>query len=110
MYRSCRRQRNFGEWACREAAAPGPSPTVRYSSARLPLLRVLQEREFSERVGGTQPVSVDVRVKAATNRDLISAVAEGRFRQDLFTVSTFYRFDCRHWRSPSRPPDSFSAA
>jgi formate hydrogenlyase transcriptional activator len=47
------------------------------------LLRVLQEREF-ERVGGTQPVSVDVRVIAATNRDLTSAEAEGRFRQDLF--------------------------
>jgi formate hydrogenlyase transcriptional activator len=47
------------------------------------LLRVLQEREF-ERVGGTQPVSVDVRVIAATNRDLTSAAAEGRFRQDLF--------------------------
>jgi len=47
------------------------------------LLRVLQEREF-ERVGGSQTVSVDVRVIAATNRDLTSAVAEGTFRQDLF--------------------------
>src|SRR3984893_16181418 len=47
------------------------------------LLRVLQEREF-ERVGGTQPVRVDVRVITATNRDLNAAVANGSFRQDLF--------------------------
>ncbi len=47
------------------------------------LLRVLQEREF-ERVGGSQTVSVDVRVIAATNRDLTTAVSEGKFRQDLF--------------------------
>jgi len=47
------------------------------------LLRVLQEREF-ERVGGGQPISVDVRVIAATNQDLKAAVANGTFRQDLF--------------------------
>jgi Nif-specific regulatory protein len=47
------------------------------------LLRVLQDREF-DRVGGTQPIKVDVRVIAATNQDLKTAMREGRFRKDLF--------------------------
>jgi Nif-specific regulatory protein len=47
------------------------------------LLRVLQEREF-ERVGGTQPIRVDVRILAATNRDLESAVSGSAFPKDLY--------------------------
>jgi len=53
------------------------------ADTQVALLRVLQEREI-ERIGGSQPISVDVRVLAATNRDLQSLVQSGTFRQDLF--------------------------
>jgi formate hydrogenlyase transcriptional activator len=53
------------------------------AETQIALLRVLQEREF-ERVGASRPIRADVRVIAASNRDLEAAVAEGSFRADLF--------------------------
>jgi formate hydrogenlyase transcriptional activator len=53
------------------------------AETQITLLRVLQEREF-ERIGSTKPVQVDVRILAATNRDLAAAVDEGDFRRDLY--------------------------
>jgi transcriptional regulator with PAS, ATPase and Fis domain len=57
------------------------------AETQIALLRVLQEHEF-ERVGGTRPLRSNVRVIAATNRDLAAAIAAGTFRKDLF-----YRLD-----------------
>jgi two-component system response regulator HydG len=71
------------------------------------LLRVLQERTF-ERVGGNELVSVDVRLIAATNRDLAVEVREGRFREDLY-----YRLNVVHIEMPAlrmRGGDVFTLA
>jgi formate hydrogenlyase transcriptional activator len=69
---------------------------------QIALLRVLQEREI-ERVGSSRPIPVDVRVLAATHRDLHALVAEGKFRQDLL-----YRLNVVPIEMPSlrdRAPD-----
>lgn len=59
------------------------------------ILRVLQEREF-ERVGGTRPIKADIRLIAATNRDLQTEVKAGNFRQDLF-----YRLNVVQFKMPA---------
>jgi len=64
-------------------------------SLQAKLLRVLQEREL-ERIGGTRPIKVDIRILAATNRDLAAAARSGLFREDLF-----YRLNVVSLRMPA---------
>jgi DNA-binding NtrC family response regulator len=60
------------------------------AATQVKLLRVLQEKEF-ERVGGEKPISVDVRIVCATNRDLLKEIEKGNFREDLY-----YRLNVVH--------------
>jgi two-component system, NtrC family, response regulator AtoC len=94
-------------------------------SMQVRLLRVLQERRF-ERVGGTEPIEVDVRVIAATHRNLDTMIKEGKFRDDLYYRLNVIRIElpplrerpedirllaahfCQKFRRPGHPPVDIS--
>jgi DNA-binding NtrC family response regulator len=61
-------------------------------STQVKLLRLLQQREY-EPLGGTRPVKADIRIVAATNRDLKELVAQGKFRDDLYFRLAVVKFD-----------------
>jgi len=70
------------------------------AETQISLLRVLQEHEF-QRVGGTQAIQADVRLIAATNRDLKTAVSKGAFRSDLFFRLNVFPIEMPSLRSRS---------
>ena len=71
-------------------------------SMQVKLLRILQERRF-ERVGGTEPIEIDVRVIAATHRDMEQLIRDGKFRDDLYYRLNVVRIDLPPLRD--RPED-----
>jgi transcriptional regulator with GAF, ATPase, and Fis domain len=69
------------------------------------LLRVLQEGEF-QRVGSTDTLELDVRILAATNRDLLTEIGEGRFREDLYYRLNVIPVSCPSLRERKDYPSS----
>ncbi|HVL16225.1 MAG TPA: sigma-54 dependent transcriptional regulator, partial [Gemmata sp.] len=94
-------------------------------SMQIKLLRVLQERRF-ERVGGSEPIDIDVRVVAATHQDMEKLVRDGKFREDLYYRLNVVRIDipplrerpedipvlvshfCQKYARPGQPPPTVS--